>query len=178
MNLSELKQYPHKIAKIDVTNKNNELESTSETALLKITLPKAHNEIIIFSYDIELEKPISRTQSGDDYFLTINNVEGTTIIYAHFLILDLYDNDEEDENDGSLVEYDVATMEGSGTNYIQKDNQVLSQMDTIGDNTLKNREKNPNYKQYNIDVDKNNKPIKGRFPISSRYSSDHYCSLV
>lgn len=172
MDLTELKQYPHKILTITVDNKNDITNSMSETALFKVTIPdKKDNEIIIFSYDKELTTAIPRTQKGNDYFLTIANTTGITIIYAHFLMLDLYNYTEEEANDGAFVEYDLTSLQDSNIHnvgYTSKSDKHLKVTSKLPNSFTEI--KDPNYKQYNIDLDINGKPLKDRFPVASRYS--------
>lgn len=176
MELDEIKNYPHKILKIIIDNQNSSKDSYYEFARFKITIPKLDNEIIIFSYDKELSTTISRTKYDDDYFLEIPNVEGKTTIYAHFLISDLYDNTEEDENDGSFVSYDLTKLKDISTSKhykISDDEHPRIYSILEGSNTgTEELPKDPNYKHYNTDQN-NGKNIKGRFPIYSQYSTNN-----
>ena len=174
MELDEIKQYPHKIIKIIINNENKRNESYYEFARFKITIPeKAENEIIIFSYDEDLTTEIPRTKNNDDYFLEIPNVEGETIIYAHFLIADLYDNTEENENDGSFVSYDLTQLKEKGikNHYEVSQDEHPRVFSILENSSTTNKDKDPNYKQYNSD-ENNGKRIKGKFPIYSRYSKE------
>lgn len=180
MDLSEIKQYPHKIFKIEVNNQNDPKASIYDTAMLKVTISETkENEIIVFSYDEELNTHISCTQNGHDYFLTIANVEGITNIYAHVLMSDLYDETNPDNSD-TFVEYDLSKIGELDEEYktlnryhesYSKHPQISSKLEDSED---KNDAKNPNYKQYNTDTDKNNKRFQDRFPIASRYASNEY----
>ena len=176
MDLSEIKQYPHKILQIDVNNINDVQVSMYDTAAFKVTIPEIQdNEIVVFSYDKELSTDISCTQNGHDYFLMIPNVQGISKIYAHIFISDLYD-ETNPESDETFVNYDLSKISEYDTsnNYeyeYDKKPKIRSKIPILEDLSFKN----PNLKQYNIDLDTNNKRLQGRFPISSRYGyGDEY----
>lgn len=190
MDLSEISQYPHKIYKIDITNNNKTEESFYDKVTIKITLEKGPKEIIRFSKQRNSEW-IDHKSSGDDYFLLIDNIEGVTVIYAHFFMVDLYEYEEPDidvlykysleelYNDiqannidvhYSSYKYDTILTEDKKIRIQSRlDNSIDSKNDPRYDN-----HKNPNYKNYNNIVEDNNiKAInqteKGYFPIVSRY---------
>ena len=165
MDLSEIKQYPHKILQINVNNTNDVQASMYDTAAFKVTIPEIQdNEIVVFSTDKELNTDISCTQNGHDYFLMIPNIQGISTIYAHVFISDLY-NEKHPKSDETFVNYDLEGLSEhdnfNSYNYESEPPRISSIINDVS--------KDPNYKQYNIDLDKNGKPLQGRFPVSSRY---------
>ena len=167
MNTLELKQYPHKIKKIIIQNDNETFQSTSDEAVFKITLPKTDTEIIIFSYDEEGEDEIPRSKNNDDYYLSIPNVKGNTIIYAHYFISDLYDYSESEIDGNIFAPYDLKKLKNykSDTYHISDDDKPKITSRLQG-SVIENEIKDPNYKEYNSDRERTH-----HFPVASRYGN-------
>ena len=163
MNTLELKQYPHKIKKITIQNDNETLQSTSDEAVFKITLPKTDNEIIIFSYDKEAEEEIPRSKNNDDYYLSIPNIKGSTIIYAHYFIADLYEYTEAEIDSNIFAPYDLKKLKNyeSNTYFVSNDDKPKITSRLQG-SVIENEIKDPNYKEYNSDRERTH-----HFPIAS-----------
>ena len=172
MDLAEISQYPHKIYKIDITNNNKTEESFYDKVTIKITMEKTPKETIRFSKSRNSEW-IDHKSSGDDYFLLIDNIEGISVIYAHFFMNDLYEYQEPEMND-ILFEYDLeelfndiqandADIHYDSKNYdtfLTEDKKIRVQ--SILTNSINteqdshyDKHKNPNYKNYTNVIDNN-----------------------
>ena len=93
MDISEIKQYTHKIIKIKLTNNNT--ITTYEYVTIKIHLTKEQNETIRFSIE-ENSNWIEHQSYEDDYFLRIPNITpSVSYIYAHYFPADLYTYEED-----------------------------------------------------------------------------------
>lgn len=186
MELSEIKQYSHKIIKITVTNENN--GSQYKYATIKVHLDKETDETIRFS---TTESPtetewLPHQSFDDDYFLRIPNITPSiTTIYAHFFPSELYDYIE---NEQIFSIYDFEDFFKSDVTNQWDNNRYPLQIESYGydmvlgtdnkplirsllNNSVTNY-KDPNYKNYIAEG--NNATEKGYFPLSSRYRSSSF----
>ena len=196
MDLSEIKQYSHKIIKINITNNNS--KSSYGEVTIKVHLEKETNETIRFSLtkNPSPKEWINHQSIGDDYFLVIKNVlaqnnnPGITEIYAHYFPSELYDYTEDTEicsvYDFSDFTKDTTYNQWDGMEYplqiksygyemvLGYDNKPLIR--SLLNNSV-TRYKDPNYKNYiktNIQKNISDMTEKGRFPLSSRYRNSLY----
>lgn len=188
MDISEIKNYTHKIIKIKVTNNN--IITAYEYITIKIHLEKEQNETIRFSLE-ENGNWIEHQSYDDDYFLRIPNITpSVTYLYAHYFPADIY-NYEEDTQIFSIYDFSDFFQEHPTDQWYNEEYplQITSygyEMMLGDDNKPYIRSlldksitkyKDPNYKQYIID-DNNSVPShmteQGRFPLSSRYRNSYY----
>ena len=188
MDISEIKQYTHKIIKIKLTNNNT--ITTYEYVTIKIHLTKEQNETIRFSIE-ENSNWIEHQSYEDDYFLRIPNITpSVSYIYAHYFPADLYTY-EEDTQIFSIYDFSDFFKEHPTDQWYNEEYplQITSygyEM-MLGDEnkpyirSLLNKSvtqyKDPNYKQYIIDDNVNDishMTEQGRFPLSSRYRNSYY----
>lgn len=191
MELSQIKQYSHKIVKVTITNEND--KSSYDYATVKVHLDKKTNETIRFSLT-KTPTPsewIAHQSFDGDYFLRIPNItHSITEVYAHFFPSELYNYTETEEifsiYDFSDFIKDTQTNQWDGMEYplqidsygyemlIGYDNKPLIR--SLLNNSV-TRYKDPNYKNYiKTDVNKTISDMteKGRFPLSSRYRNSLY----
>lgn len=201
MDIEEIKQYTHKIVKIDIRNSNKKSAETHVT--IKVHLEKKSNETIRFSLtkNPSISEWIEHQSLGNDYFLRIDNkayngkpdnVEYvSTYIYAHYFPASLY-NYIEPHDIASVYNFadfikDKRTNQWDGMEYplqitsygyemlLGYENKPLIRSLLKDSNNI--RYKNPNYKNYiQTDIEKNISDMteKGRFPLSSRYRNSSY----
>jgi len=182
MNLNDIKEYPHKIKKILITNPN--LYSINDYITIKISLDDVQDdEVIRFSLK-ENDDFVHHQSIDDDYFIRIpNNLNTITTLYAHYFIYDLYQYEEIEEVYSIYPFQDLFEKNPINKQGIPYKIQIESKgydMQLGSDNkpyirSLLNNSidkyKNPNYKNYyntNIE-DKRDMTIQGMFPLSSRY---------
>lgn len=170
MNIQDINQYPHKITKINVNNSNDTKSSDYQTVILKVTLNENDDETIVFT---DSANNIIPTQKNDnDYYLSITNQAGISIIYAHHLITDLYEYDDFNFSDDIFMSYDLKNLSKHSIRqdyHITNDEKPkVASLIKTPNNTSEYEEKDPNYKHYS----------KGHFPISSRYNIDGNKKLI
>lgn len=189
MDISEIKQYAHKIIKINITNTNKTTNYSYTT--IKIHLEKEQNEVIRFSYE-ENSNWIEHQSKDNDYFLRIPNiVDSITHIYAHFFPADLYSYIE-DSDLFSLYDFSDFFKENP-TDPLYNERYPL-QITSYGYEMMLGEEnkpyirslldksitkyKDPNYKQYTVTDASSNIDMteQGRFPLSSRYRNSRYAT--
>lgn len=171
MELDEIKQYSHKILQININNKNNVSKSAYNEAALKITIETLDNEVIRFSKQVN-DGFINHQHHGNDYYLMIDNVQGLTVLYAHFFMKDLYDY-EEQSND-LFFSYDFNNLTDAHLTSESNSEYTLEHIDdkirvkSVLDKSVTG-DKDPNYKAYTDIEENNNKTESGFFPLVSRY---------
>lgn len=186
MDLAQIKEFNHKIKKINITNKNT--DSIYDEVIVKIALDVPDDETVRFSLEYN-DKYIHHQSINNDYFVRIpNKLRQITELYAHFFIADLYEYEESTE---ILAIYDLSALgeDTTGTYNDKPTLQISSHMYDmiIGDDkkpyirsllhgTNNDIYKNPNYKNYtNTDVQQTISDMteQGMFPLSSRYRSQY-----
>ena len=105
MDLAQIKEFNHKIKKINITNKNT--DSIYDEVIVKIALDVPDDETVRFSLEYN-DKYIHHQSINNDYFVRIpNKLRQITELYAHFFIADLYEYEESTE---ILAIYDLSAL--------------------------------------------------------------------
>jgi len=173
MELDEIKQYSHKVKTINIQNQNK--QSLNKTVVIKITLSTSDDEIIRFSLEPNDYFISHQHINGtNDYYCDIpNNLNQTTILYAHFFPNDLYEYEEEPSHLVDIYNLsDILTNADITSNryeYTIDDKEHLVVQST--DSTSVTNHHDPNYKQY-TETNNINKTEQGFFPLSSRYRTN------
>ena len=178
MNLNEIKQYTHKVKKIQITNQNR--TSLYRYVVIKIKISSNDDEIVRFSvlpndnyiehqhYVIYNEQGV---EMGDNYYCYIpNNLNSITTLYAHFFPSDLYSYDDEvydlvsSYNLEELFTDDKITAKRYEHHFNESGELIVQSIDP----TSINNKHDPNYKNYTY-TGNNNSTQQGQFPLSSKY---------
>ena len=185
MDINEIRQYPHKITKINITNSNDTNKSDYDTAMFKITInDKNDNEIIVFSTDTELMNVIPSKKNQNDYYISIANKQGVSVIYAHYLMADLYDYEEDESDNDIFFSYDLKDLnkvikQNIDYHMNESDKPKIASLIQTANNEDGQEEKDPNYKHYleNDSEQKGPNRKEPHFPLSSRYNNNGHRKL-
>lgn len=169
MDLEDIKEYAHKIQKIEITNNNQ--QSYYSYIVVKINLESSPQETIRFS--LKEKDDFIEHQFLNDYYCRIpNKTNQTIVLYAHFFPKDLYIYQEEATDLISIYDFQNINNEdityNNYTTTINENNNLIVQ--SVAEDSITNNY-DPNYKQYTITND-DNETEQGFFPLSSKYRTN------
>jgi hypothetical protein len=170
MFLSEIKEYNHKINKLEITNNNK--ASVNNYVIAKFTLDNIPaNTTVRFSFN-ENSDYIPHQQIGNDFFMQIpNELNSVSYIYVHYFLKELYTYD----GDKIVhVNLDLNTLFNSnnkgGTNYSLSMNDKNLRIDYVLNNGNKQIVRDPNWKDCVLgDKETQNMTEKGEYPLDSKF---------